>query len=1039
MDQPTKLQSSRTQQTRNSIDTNASGIADSTISFTNSLHLARFPPPPTSIPESPVTSEFSPSSPKSGFTYRTVNTAPLAPKRKKSNATTTVSGSPASKHRPLPSIKSNVSAGTSTGSQAEAQQSPRSQTISAYDWHEGASSIDVDATEDRLLPTTFITSLLKENSSSRRASIGSDAYSGFSEMTYPPVTRYPGTSERPSPPPLPSLSSIAPKARPHGARPPPTSFNPIPEHSGHVSDDSDTLASNGDFATTVIRSASVSRNPNLRGASVVGVAPARLQSYTSSSPTELRASATPSDERTLSYGQFAHVSSSFPRNSALPSSVFLRDHTPLSSGSRQSVHSTKSYVPSVISRISETGRSIARVLPWKRKPLPPVPTIPHISLAAEALSRLEDSRAPLPELAARAEALGGLLEKGYHPHHSLDSSYYGVLPKDDSRTSALGETVSVRDGETLLQRRHGDALDPVWEVPLSPKKAFMPNPNRRRYIIALAMFIVVAAAAIGAGVGVKLGNQRSSLPKCPSANATGSSCDLDATCVCTSTGSGNCNGLAQTIVSLTPTMNQNFETNYSLPSVYTAIWLSIGSATGSNCVSQALLIDTPGLSSAGAPNRTSWARSAMLWNLVQSQDVTSMQSLQSFTEKAPWSSLSPDGPVSGKSSFSTTVSGFAFDFAAQTVTQPAVSFTDNGQPVSEQISRVGTAAASVLNRMYSYAFASSTQRSNALQLYWTNVLGQQASDLSTFRSAVVSSSILVPFDATYSGLAKQLSNSTTQTFPIPISCYPGLDNSQVQEINVIEQTVFGLSSVATASSFNSSCYPERPLYGVLDVLRLRLPFIDSRTGLATQAVSLQTDVGPRVVVRKGETLSTLPLSSNTSAFTAAETNPRIYGTLNNFDSVLLDFLSSISDVSVAAALASFLISPSDALPPLNTSMLANSIASIPSLEVAVFGVVLPSDVSDVVSSFVSPSGSLFFGSDEGQAVRDFAINAAGSSVVWAESALSTLVAQDSSESDAAFENIWNVTALAIAHNISNVGVANITNSLQSFGKLSSNS
>lgn len=174
--------------------------------------------------------------------------------------------------------------------------------------------------------------------------------------------------------------------------------------------------------------------------------------------------------------------------------------------------------------------------------------------------------------------------------------------------------------------------------------------------------------------------------------------------MCTSSASGQCNGLAQSVVTLTPTMNQLFNINYSVDEVYTAIWLADGSPTGSNCASQALLIDTPGLSSANTPNRTSWARSAMLWNLVQSQDVTAMHNLQSFTNGAPWSTLSSDGPITGKSSsFSVTVSGFTFDFADQTITQPAVSFTDNGQPLSAQISRVGSTALAALNRMYTYA------------------------------------------------------------------------------------------------------------------------------------------------------------------------------------------------------------------------------------------------------------------------------------------------------------------------------------------------
>lgn len=347
--------------------------------------------------------------------------------------------------------------------------------------------------------------------------------------------RYPGTTTSERPPPLPPYTPLpAYKANPKGSRPPPSAFSPIPEGSaaGHISDDSDTLASNNDFTTTVIRSAS--RSYNIQGAPVVGVAPARIHRYSSGSP-DVRASMTPSDDRTLSYGQFAHASNTFQHNSALPSSVmqphFLRDNPrTMDMQSRQSVHSTRSFAPSFISRISETGRSIARVLPWKRKPLPPVPTIPHIPIAAEAQSRLEDSRVPLPDLVARAEALNGLLEKGYHPHHSFDSSYYGALPKDDAQTSALeGSSSSVRDHESMLQRRlRGDVADPFpFNSQSLEKVSKAPNPKRKRYLIILAIFVVVAAAAIGAGVGVSLSHKSSSsLPTCSNPDTTGTFCDL---------------------------------------------------------------------------------------------------------------------------------------------------------------------------------------------------------------------------------------------------------------------------------------------------------------------------------------------------------------------------------------------------------------------------------------------------------------------------------------------------------------------------------
>jgi hypothetical protein len=48
-------------------------------------------------------------------------------------------------------------------------------------------------------------------------------------------------------------------------------------------------------------------------------------------------------------------------------------------------------------------------------------------------------------------------------------------------------------------------------------------------------------------------------------------------------------------------------------------------------------------------------------------------------------------------------SGFIFDFAAQTVTQPSVPFVISGAPTSAQIAQVGSTASSALDRMYSFA------------------------------------------------------------------------------------------------------------------------------------------------------------------------------------------------------------------------------------------------------------------------------------------------------------------------------------------------
>jgi hypothetical protein len=125
---------------------------------------------------------------------------------------------------------------------------------------------------------------------------------------------------------------------------------------------------------------------------------------------------------------------------------------------------------------------------------------------------------------------------------------------------------------------------------------------------------------------------------------------------------------------------------------------------GKNCASQANLVDVaPALNPNIQPNRTTWARTALLWNLVKSQDLDAVAKMRSFVVNAPWRTLPPDALVQDAAPFQITVSGYIFDFAARTVTQPGVSFASDGQPNPAQLAKVGDLQRDVLDRMYSYA------------------------------------------------------------------------------------------------------------------------------------------------------------------------------------------------------------------------------------------------------------------------------------------------------------------------------------------------
>lgn len=529
---------------------------------------------------------------------------------------------------------------------------------------------------------------------------------------------------------------------------------------------------------------------------------------------------------------------------------------------------------------------------------------------------------------------------------------------------------------------------------------------------------------------------------------------IDATCVCTSsTPSDQCGQVSQNLLDLIPVLNNSFGLDYTPASLSTAIWRVQGS-TGNDCSKQAVLVDVgPGLDSVAAPNRTQWTQAAILWDLVQSDNLSDVGDLQKFASKAPWGSLKVvDGPTTESASqFTTIVSGYQFNFAAQTVTPPSKTFTDIGQPSQDQISRTNDVSRGALDRMYSFAagrphshdpqvycqklipfIASSTQQSKALSNYWQSVLQQDPDKLNDFLSIVSGSQILLPFDATSSPggspIATLMTNTSSSPFPPPLACYPGLTTSQLQSINTLESSVFGLSTASPTSQFDTLCFPNRPIYGVLDILRLRLPFMDSQSGTAKQAAVLSRDASTRAVVYSGQVLSTLPLTNSTD-ITAVTTDPRRFGTLNNLDHVVLEYFRSISDVNIAIALAKFILT-NPALPPTSTGALFSALSSLPVMEVAVFGDVHPPDITSTTSSFSNPSGGLFFGTSAALSLRQWTINAVQNTLVWTDVAVSSEIVRDNSFVDQTFNSVWD-PAFTFFHT-TNTAVVNVSTIVSSF-------
>ncbi|KAF8484225.1 hypothetical protein JB92DRAFT_2837048 [Gautieria morchelliformis] len=568
----------------------------------------------------------------------------------------------------------------------------------------------------------------------------------------------------------------------------------------------------------------------------------------------------------------------------------------------------------------------------------------------------------------------------------------------------------------------------------------------RKWLFFSLIGIVILAVILGAALG-SLGhkhNSGSGSSPC-SGNQTGVKCNLDATCTCPSSISGTCAApLAQALNSLVAPTSQLFAANITSAGLALVLYASQGTPITPNCVTQANFVDVGSvLDASRSPNRTQWAQAALLWTLFQTGDGDATRSLQSAVTSLPFGSLhNTDGIESDPTGkFTVSSSGYTYNFANQTVSAPSLTFDVDASPSSLQVSRLNSAAEGSLDRMYSFASASSTQQQAALSTYWRSVLSLSLSDLPTFLTAFKSSPVLLPFDATASPGGQAISSlltdaiNRTLSFPPAIGCYPGLSPSQLQRINAVETQAFGLAALnSTSSTFDSSCFSNHPVYGVLDVLRTRLPFSDSRSGVAQQASVLTSDAASRVVLHVGELLSALP-APNTTDLTAFGVNPRGFGTLSHLNHIALGWLRSFPTTALAAEAARFVLS-SPTSPPTKPGIL--NATSLPIVEVAIFGDVFLPDLSSFVSSFSTPSGSLFFGSSEAQAYRRWALQQSTSAtIVWSPSTFSSQTVREGSSSNAFFEQIWSNATSLTAGPTNTTTVQKVVNDLASEGLFSS--
>ncbi|TRM66196.1 hypothetical protein BD626DRAFT_453466 [Schizophyllum amplum] len=1069
-----------------SLETSASGIAESTISFSG---LNNFPLPPPSAPATPTdvdpgsTPVKDPARPRANSRQAhapSTQTAMLSP-------LAAYPASPLTPQYPDSATKPLISRPTSrivtdheelTNDAYYAELSAAGavplarRSIAPGNWHDEASSIDVDAAEDNLLSTSFITSLLREvtPASPRFRDSGSGKSAGsrqsnLSEMTYPPRRR--AHTEREVIPRVPQSTLMPPSKEPSSTLKAPAADGPSSDN------DSDIQSSIGHLP--VIKQASFTRPHSLSGSRVVGIAPATLLSRSSQLSSSMTTDAArdsgvllPQDVTEDEADVFGPHSSTSVLNEPYSSRAVSPGHHPPLPYQQSRLHrraasaqSAKSYVTSVVSSFSRRStRSVRRLYArLANKPLPPLPG--QVQLRDTDSTYRKEATMPLPQLIDRAGALRGMLEKGHLAHYSYDTARMDQIKRGllvvsptspDMRTydphhnhqTHYFESTGVNPWQTTGAWRsqangQGALGNDVDQLP-SPSKELRPplfalasSPRKRRLYI-LGAILLVMALALGIGLGVGLQKHERALPDCGNVNVTGMACNLDATCECTAT--SGCNGLAQEIVRLTPLVNDAFQTDFTIAGVFNSFWVALGTSSSGSCIAQALVVDVAeGLDPVTASNRTAWAQMAILWNLVQSQDVATAQGLKDFVNGADWTSLSnPDGPMTDSDypTFSTTVSGFTFNFATQQVTEPSVSFVSNAQPITQQANKPNDDAKATLDRMYSYALASATQQASALKTYWTNVLQLAGDDLPTFISLFLSADILLPFDAEGAVISQLNGTDASTPFPPPLACYPSLTDDNIRRVNSFESSAFGLSTVSSASEFDRSCYATRPVYGILDILRLRLPFVDARSSAPKQGMKLNRNAGVRAIMYTGEVMSAMP-GANVSDLTDVQANPRLFGTLNHYDHVILHFLQSITDVSVATDFVRFLLT-APGVPPSNTTSLFSSLDKIPTVEVAVFGTVDASDLDNAVSSFSTDDGGLFFGSAASKVFRDWTVTTASKPIKWTETAGASQIVVDDGNDDTIFNEVWAAATTAVEQNVENVGVDDVVASLQSTGE-----
>ncbi|GAA5935751.1 hypothetical protein JCM1841_004121 [Sporobolomyces salmonicolor] len=584
----------------------------------------------------------------------------------------------------------------------------------------------------------------------------------------------------------------------------------------------------------------------------------------------------------------------------------------------------------------------------------------------------------------------------------------------------------------------------------SEKGKVLLRSKRFRLLVAALLLVVVVAISLGASLAHK-GSSAATVGTCSCENGGtasvgngvclcsckrdwgGTSCHLNATCA---NPAGDGHLVAQGLLDVAGHAASLWQPSLNISRLaYVVNNYIFPSSTTATCKFQLALLTLPNLPISSFPSRLQWIESALLYTLALTESNSSANQFLTFASGLDYTKYGNSPATKPNSNYQIIAGGFTWDLAAMQRSVQNVTWESALSPSSEAQSVMGAApeALAALERIAAYAVASSIQRSTALSHYWNDTLGLSAADLATFRSVVQSAEIVIPLDATetISG-ASMMSFAAEQTnqssFPPAIGCLSNLTDEDVQRVNDVEANVFGLATVASSQTLNATCV-DRPLYGLLNLLNLRLPFssADSRSSLPQQALVISNEGSLRVSVHAGELLAAGAVASATTSPTAPATLER-FGLLSNLDHVLLDYLTLL-DISTAQLLVAHVLS-SPSGPPAATSALSqatNALASLPMLEVQLWGGLRYTEIAHVRSGLSGSNGrALFFGSDDGDRFRTWAISGPASSsgnagvgeIEWTLDAQETEAAPDISVSGSApFEKVWASAATGTATSV----------------------